>query len=178
MKPLLPAVADPPHTPEGVPGQRSGMRPSVLWEKLAEQAFRYSDIFRRCYELNFSHLLIARKGLKFLIKASASHDPQQSSAKNVCLLVCIPPSPCGSAGKESACSVEDLGSIPGLGRSWVQSLGWEDPLEKGNRLQCGRPGFRPCVGKTWVQSLGWEDPLEKGKTTHSSILAWRIPWTV
>ena len=32
--------------------------------------------------------------------------------------------------------------------------------------------------ETWVQSLGWEDPLEKGKSTHSSILAWRIPWTV
>ena len=31
---------------------------------------------------------------------------------------------------------------------------------------------------TWVQSLGWEDPLEKGTATHSSILAWRIPWTV
>ena len=29
----------------------------------------------------------------------------------------------------------------------------------------------------WVQSLGWEDPLEKGMATHSSILAWRIPWT-
>ena len=45
--------------------------------------------------------------------------------------------PCGSAGKESACSVGDLGLIPGLRR-----------------------------------------PLEKGKATHSSILAWRIPWTV
>ena len=43
--------------------------------------------------------------------------------------------PCGSAGKESACNVGDLGSVPGL-----------------------------------------EDPLEKGKATHSSILAWRIPW--
>ena len=32
--------------------------------------------------------------------------------------------------------------------------------------------------ETWVLSLGWEDPLEKGKATHSSILAWRIPWTV
>ena len=30
---------------------------------------------------------------------------------------------------------------------------------------------------TWVQSLGWEDPLEKGMAIHSSILAWRIPWT-
>ena len=29
----------------------------------------------------------------------------------------------------------------------------------------------------WVQSLGWEDPLEKGKASHSSILAWRTPWT-
>ena len=30
--------------------------------------------------------------------------------------------------------------------------------------------------ETWVQSLGWEDPLEEGMATHSSILAWRIPW--
>ena len=29
----------------------------------------------------------------------------------------------------------------------------------------------------WVRSLGWEDPLEEGMATHSSILAWRIPWT-
>ena len=29
----------------------------------------------------------------------------------------------------------------------------------------------------WAQSLGWEDPLEEGIATHSSILAWRIPWT-
>ena len=33
-----------------------------------------------------------------------------------------------------------------------------------------------AMGETWVQSLGWEDPLEKGMATHSSILAWRIPW--
>ena len=35
----------------------------------------------------------------------------------------------------------------------------------------------PAVQETWVRSLGWEDPLEKGMATHSSILAWRIPWT-
>ena len=35
----------------------------------------------------------------------------------------------------------------------------------------------PAVQETWVQSLGQEDPLEKGRATHSSILAWRIPWT-
>ena len=35
----------------------------------------------------------------------------------------------------------------------------------------------PAVQVTWVQSLGWEDPLEEGMTTHSSSLAWKIPWT-
>ena len=40
----------------------------------------------------------------------------------------------------------------------------------------GFPGGS-AMQETWVQSLGWEDPLEKEKATHSSILAWRIPWT-
>ena len=35
----------------------------------------------------------------------------------------------------------------------------------------------PAIQETWVRSLGWEDPLEKEMATHSSILAWRIPWT-
>jgi len=35
-----------------------------------------------------------------------------------------------------------------------------------------------AIWETWISSLNWEDPLEKGKATHSSILAWRIPWTV
>ena len=35
----------------------------------------------------------------------------------------------------------------------------------------------PAMQETWVRSLGWEDPLEEGMATHSSILAWRIPWT-
>ena len=34
----------------------------------------------------------------------------------------------------------------------------------------------PAKQETWVRFLGWEDPLEKGMATHSSILAWRIPW--
>ena len=34
----------------------------------------------------------------------------------------------------------------------------------------------PAMREMWVQSLGWEDPLEKRNATHSSILAWRIPW--
>ena len=35
----------------------------------------------------------------------------------------------------------------------------------------------PAMQETWVRSLGWEDSLEVGMATHSSILAWRIPWT-
>ena len=35
----------------------------------------------------------------------------------------------------------------------------------------------PAMQETWVQSLGWEDPLEKETATHSSTLAWKIPWT-
>ena len=36
----------------------------------------------------------------------------------------------------------------------------------------------PAMWETWVRSIGWKDPLEKEKATHSSILAWRILWTV
>ena len=36
---------------------------------------------------------------------------------------------------------------------------------------------QPAMQETWIQSLGWEDILEKGMATHSSIVAWRIPWT-
>ena len=36
----------------------------------------------------------------------------------------------------------------------------------------------PAMQATWVRYLGWEDHLEKGKATHSSIMTWRIPWTI
>ena len=36
----------------------------------------------------------------------------------------------------------------------------------------------PAMWETWIRSLDWEDRLEKGEATYSSILAWRIPWTV
>ena len=36
----------------------------------------------------------------------------------------------------------------------------------------------PVMWETWVQPLGWEDPLEKGMATHSSILTWKIPWSL
>ena len=41
----------------------------------------------------------------------------------------------------------------------------------------GVPGGSDGKESTWARSLGWEDPLEEGMATHSSILAWRIPWT-
>ena len=85
--------------------------------------------------------------------------------------------PCGSAGKESACSVGDLGLIPGLRRSPGERKG--DPLQYSWASTVAQLVKNPPVMReTWVQSLGWEDPLEKEKATHASILAWRIPWTV
>ena len=74
-------------------------------------------------------------------------------------------------------------NLPTMWETWVQSLGWEDPLEKGYPLQYSWASLvaqlvknLPTMLETWVQSMGWEDPLEKG--TYSSILAWRIPWIV
>ena len=67
--------------------------------------------------------------------------------------------------------------IPGSGRSAREGIGY--------LLQCSWVSLvgqlvknPPAMWETWVRSLGWEDPLEKGKATHSSILAWRILWTV
>ena len=80
-------------------------------------------------------------------------------------------------GKESTCNAGDPGSIPGLGRSPGEGKGY--PLQYSwASLVAQLVKNLPTMRETLVQSLGWEDPLEKGKTTHYSILAWRIPWTV
>ena len=42
----------------------------------------------------------------------------------------------------------------------------------------GSDGKESACKETWVRSLGWEAPMEKGKAARSSILAWRVPWTV
>ena len=47
----------------------------------------------------------------------------------------------------------------------------------GASLVAERLKHLPAMRETWVRSLDWEDPLEKEMATHSSILAWRIPWT-
>ena len=97
---------------------------------------------------------------------------------------------------------------PAMQETWAWSLGWEDPLKKGTATHSSILAWRipgtvygvtksqtrlsnfslftgssmvknpPATQATWARSLGWEDPLENGKATHSSILAWRIPWTV
>ena len=85
--------------------------------------------------------------------------------------------PYSSVGEESACNAGDPGLIPGSGRSIGEGIGY--PLQYSwASLVAQLVKNLPAMWKTWVQSLGWEDPLEKGKATHSSILAWRIPWTV
>ena len=70
----------------------------------------------------------------------------------------------------------DPSSIPGSVRSAGEGIGY--PLQYSwASLVAQLVKNTPPMQETWVQSLGWEDPLEKGKATHSSILAWRIPWT-
>ena len=53
----------------------------------------------------------------------------------------------------------------------------EESRKVGLKLNIQRVKHLPAMRETWVWSLGWEDPLEKEMATHSSILAWRIPWT-
>ena len=85
--------------------------------------------------------------------------------------------PGSSAGKESACNAEDPDSIPGLGRSAGEGIGY--PLQYSwASLVAQLVKNPPEMRETWVRSLGWEDILEKGTVTHTSIVAWRIPWTV
>ena len=68
-------------------------------------------------------------------------------------------------------------SIPELERSAGEEMGY--PLQYSwASLVAQLVKNPPAMWETWVQSLDWEDPLEKGKATPSSILAWRIPWTV
>ena len=81
-----------------------------------------------------------------------------------------------SACKEFACNAGDPSSIPGLGSSPGEEMGY--PLQCSWAFLVAQTVKNlPAMQGTWVQSLGWKDPLEEGMATHSSILAWRIPWT-
>ena len=67
--------------------------------------------------------------------------------------------------------------IPQSGRSAGEEIGY--PLQYSWASLVAQLVKSPlAMQETWVRSLGWEDPIEKGKATHSSILAWKIPWTV
>ena len=82
-----------------------------------------------------------------------------------------------SVGKESACNAGDPGSVPGLGRTTGEGIGYSLQYSW-TSLVAQLVKNLPVMWETCVRSLGWEDLLEKGKATHPSILAWRIPWTV
>ena len=71
----------------------------------------------------------------------------------------------------------DPGSIPGSGRSAGEGIGYTLQYSWAS-LVAQLVKNLPAMQETWVRLMGREDPLEKGKATHSSILAWRIPWTV
>ena len=66
---------------------------------------------------------------------------------------------------------------PGLGRSPGEGIGYSLQYSWAS-LVVQLVKNPPAMQEAWARSLGWEDPLEKGTATHSSILAWRIPWTV
>ena len=69
-----------------------------------------------------------------------------------------------------------MGLIPGSGRSPGEGKGY--PLQYSwASLVAQLVKNMPAMLETWVQSLGWENLLEKEMATHSSILAWKIPWT-
>ena len=85
--------------------------------------------------------------------------------------------PCSSVGKESTCNAGDLGSTPGLGRSTGEGMGYLLQYSWAS-LVAQLVNNPPAIWGTWVQSLGWDGPLKKGKAIHSSILAWRVPWTI
>ena len=85
--------------------------------------------------------------------------------------------PHSPVGKEFACNAGDPGSIPRVGRSPGEGIGY--PFQYfGASLVAQLVENPPAVWETWVKSLAWKDPLEKRQSTHCSILAWRIPWTV
>ena len=84
--------------------------------------------------------------------------------------------PDSSVGKEGMCNTLNQGSLPGSGRSPAEGIGYPFRYSQAS-LVAQLVKNPPTMRETWIRSLGWEDPLMKGKATHSSILAWRIPWT-
>ena len=104
---------------------------------------------------------------KEYVKAVYCHPAYLAYMQNTSSSVC----------KESSCNSGDPSSIPRSGRSTEEGIGY--PLQHSSASFVTQlVKNEPAMPETWVRSLGLEDTLEKGKATHSSILAWRIPWTV
>ena len=103
---------------------------------------------------------------------------EQQQFKNIYTeLIRVMGFPDSSVGKEFTCNAGDPSSVPESGRSPVEGIGY--PLQYSwASLVAQLVKNLPAMRETWVRSLDLEDPLEKGKATHSSILAWRISWTV
>ena len=83
--------------------------------------------------------------------------------------------PDSSIGKVSTCNAGDPSSIPGFGRSSVKVIGHPHQYSWAS-LVAQLVKNLSAMQETWVQSQSWEYPPGKVKATHSSILAWKIPW--
>ena len=124
-------------------------------------------------------LLSVPKSLDFLspAKAFSTEWPRYQVSEYQILYIYIYRLPDSSAGKESVCNAGDPSSVSGSGRSPGEGTGyllqhsWTSLVAQAVKNQ-------PAIQETWVESLDWEDLLEEGMATHSSILTWRIPWTV
>ena len=92
--------------------------------------------------------------------------------RSVSCFLCFPGS---SAGEESAYNAGDPSLIPGSGKSAREGIGYSLQYSWAS-LMAQLVKSPPVMQETWVRSLGWEDSLEKELATHTSILAWRIPW--
>ena len=91
------------------------------------------------------------------LESSPNHPPQPQSMEKLSSVKPIP-----GAKKVGDCCLLIFNSIYVIFRASLVAQTVKNP---------------PARPETWVPSLGWEDPLEEGMATHSSILAWRIPWT-
>ena len=77
----------------------------------------------------------------------------------------------GSRGLDYISCYSSCSDLPVVGAYYIFRFAWAS-------LVAQLVKNLPAMQETWAQSLGWEDPLKKGKAAHSSILAWKIPWTV
>ena len=91
--------------------------------------------------------------------------------------ICYQHFPDISVGEESACNAGDPSMIPGSGRSAGEGIGYLLQYSWAS-LVAQLVKNLSAMWETCIQLPGWEDALEEGMATHSSIIAWRIPWTV